>query len=108
MFADFTKAPIPIAGGMSRSGFYAPGSCRRRVFALFSVAAAFDPAVLEKAVVNVATRLAEDYPDIGMIVLECTDMPPYAEAVRQKLGSPVFDAVDMVKRVNAMVASPSK
>jgi len=64
----------------------------------------FDPALLEEAVVNVATKLVQDYPDVGMIVLECTDMPPYAEAIRQKLDLPVFDAVDMLKRVNAMVA----
>src|SRR5437867_5233131 len=28
--------------------------------------------------VRVARRLASDYPDVGAIVLECTNMPPYA------------------------------
>ncbi len=63
----------------------------------------FDPALLEHAVVSVAKKLVADYPDVGMILLECTDMPPYAEAVRRATGLPVFDPVDMVKRVNALV-----
>lgn len=64
----------------------------------------FDPAVVENALVNVAKKLVADYPDIEMLVFECTDMPPYAEAVRQATGLSVFDPVDMVKRVNRLVA----
>lgn len=64
----------------------------------------FDPSVLEEAVVNVAKTLLSDYPDIGMFLFECTDMPPYAEAVRRATGLPVFDPVDMVKRVNEAAA----
>ena len=64
----------------------------------------YDPSVLEEAVVNVAKKLVSDYPDLGLILFECTDMPPYADAVREATGLPVFDPVDMVKRVNAMVS----
>ena len=61
-------------------------------------------ALLASWLTALANKLVEDYPDVGMIVLECIDIPPYAEAIRQKPGHPVFDAVDMLKRVNAMVA----
>lgn len=61
---------------------------------------AFDPALLEQAVVSVAKQLLADFPDIGMFLFECTDMPPYAEAVRQATGLDVFDPVDMVRRVH--------
>jgi Asp/Glu/hydantoin racemase len=64
----------------------------------------FDPAVVEDALVTVAKKLVAEHPDIGMLLFECTDMPPYADAVRQATGLPVFDPVDMVKRVNAKFA----
>lgn len=41
---------------------------------------------------RVATHLlCERYPDLGAIVLECTNMPPYADVVQQVSGLPVFD-----------------
>ena len=64
----------------------------------------FDSALVEEAVVNVAKKLQADYPDIGMFLFECTDMPPYADAVREATGLDVFDPVDMVKRVNTLVS----
>lgn len=64
---------------------------------------AFDKIEVEKAVVNAALDLIEAYPDIGALVLECTDMPPYSAAIRKATGLPVFDAVDMVNRVYKQV-----
>jgi hypothetical protein len=43
-----------------------------------------------------AEGLMERHPDVGAIILECTNMPPYAAAVRQVTGLPVFDVVTMV------------
>jgi Asp/Glu/hydantoin racemase len=63
----------------------------------------YDPAVVGGALVKVAKKLVADYPDIGSIVIECTDMSPFSDAVRAATGVPVFDPVDMVKRVNAEV-----
>lgn len=65
---------------------------------------AYDKDKVEQAVVNTAVRLVDDYPDIGAFVLECTDMPPYSDAIRETTGLPVFDAVDMVNRVHSLVA----
>jgi Asp/Glu/hydantoin racemase len=45
---------------------------------------------------SAAKRLVRSHPDVGAIVLECTNMPPYANTVRQATGLPVFDAVTMV------------
>ncbi len=61
----------------------------------------YDPAVVGGALVNVARKLVADHPDVGQILIECTDMPPWSEAVREATGLPTFDPVDMVKRVNA-------
>ena len=59
---------------------------------------------IEQAVVNTAMKLVEDYPDIGAFVIECTDMPPYSDAIRAATGLPVFDPVDMVKRAHEIVS----
>ena len=35
-------------------------------------------------------------PDIGAILLECTNMPPYAFALRETLGLPIYDIYSLV------------
>jgi hypothetical protein len=41
--------------------------------------------------------LIQQHPDVGAIVLECTNMPPYSRVVRKAAGGlPVFDAVTMI------------
>ena len=40
--------------------------------------------------------LAKEHPDLGAIVLECTDLPPYAARIRQELNVPVFDINSLV------------
>lgn len=35
-------------------------------------------------------------PDVGAIVLECTNMPPYAHRLREALGLPIFDIYSLV------------
>src|SRR5437867_950759 len=39
--------------------------------------------------VRVARRLVADHPDIGAIVLECTNMPPYTADIQRETGRPV-------------------
>lgn len=68
------------------------------------VAPGYDSAKVERALVNVALRLKQDYPDIGAYVLECTEMPPFSDAIRAATGLPVFDPVDMVNRANEAVS----
>jgi Asp/Glu/hydantoin racemase len=63
----------------------------------------FDISAIEAAVVSIARQMVKRHPDIGMFLFECTALPPFAEAVRRATGLPVFDPVDMVKRVNAEV-----
>jgi hypothetical protein len=47
--------------------------------------------------VRVARRLVGEHPDIGAIVLECTNMPPYADDIRRETGRPVFDITTLVR-----------
>ncbi|MGE4277355.1 MAG: aspartate/glutamate racemase family protein [Lawsonibacter sp.] len=41
--------------------------------------------------VDVSKRMVKENPDVGAIVFECTNMPPYASAVFQAVGLPVYD-----------------
>ena len=51
--------------------------------------------------VDAAQRLVAAHPTIGAIVLECTNMGPYAGAVRQATGLPVFDATTAIRWFHA-------
>ncbi|SFC94205.1 hypothetical protein SAMN05428997_11456 [Bosea sp. CRIB-10] len=50
----------------------------------------------EQDVVEAAQRLVATHPEVGAIVLECTNMPPYAAAVQAATGLPVYDIYSMI------------
>lgn len=46
---------------------------------------------------EMATRLLlKRHPNVGAIVLECTNMPPYAERIRVASGLPVYDLTTLI------------
>ncbi len=47
-------------------------------------------------VVEAALDLVARHPEVGAIVLECTNMPPYAAAVQAATGRPVHDIYSMI------------
>jgi Asp/Glu/hydantoin racemase len=51
----------------------------------------------ERATVAAAERLVARHPEVAAIVLECTNMPPYADAVRAATGLPVHDITTLVR-----------
>jgi Asp/Glu/hydantoin racemase len=51
---------------------------------------------VEAEVAEVARALAAEHPDIGAIVFECVDLPPYAHAVQEATGLPVFDITTLI------------
>lgn len=51
-----------------------------------------------------AAGLLMETPRIGAVVLECTNMPPYADAVRKRTGKPVFDVTTLVNMAASAVA----
>jgi len=48
-----------------------------------------DVALAEEDVVGAGRALVAQHPDVGAIVLECTNMPPYAAALQAAVGLPV-------------------
>lgn len=56
---------------------------------------------LEREVLGVVDGLARSNADLGALVIECTDLVPFAHKIQARLGLPVFDIVtltDMVYR----------
>jgi Asp/Glu/hydantoin racemase len=49
--------------------------------------------------VKTARKMISDYSEVGAIVLECTNMPPYAAAIQQEIGLPVFDIYTLANMV---------
>ncbi|MFO1220456.1 MAG: aspartate/glutamate racemase family protein [Burkholderiaceae bacterium] len=56
-----------------------------------------DTAAAEREVVAAALRLVAREPAIDAVVLECTNMPPYADAVARATGRPVHHLISLVR-----------
>ena len=52
-------------------------------------------------IVDAGKALVSRHPDVGAIVLECTNMPPYAAALRDAVGLPVYDIYSMINWFHA-------
>ena len=68
-------------------------------------AATLDRARMAADVVLAARRLVAAHPLVGAIVLECANMPPYADDVADATGMPVFDAAQLANALHANAVS---
>ena len=59
----------------------------------------YDPVRVEQATVSLAQRMVSENPEVGAIVMECTEMPLYAAAVQEATGLLVFDSTTLVRYV---------
>jgi Asp/Glu/Hydantoin racemase len=65
-----------------------------------------DMADAQAQVLAAAQRLMVRRPDVDTLVLECTNLPPYAPALRQATGLAVLDVVTLLSaRIAALAAS---
>jgi Asp/Glu/Hydantoin racemase len=55
-----------------------------------------DAAAAERDVIEAGEALVRRHPQVGAVLLECTNMAPYASALREHLGLPVFDIVSFI------------
>ncbi len=58
----------------------------------------------EAEVVSVAQGLVAANADVGAILFECVDLPPYAHAVQEATGLPVYDITTLIGHAIAAVA----
>ncbi|MEM3462508.1 MAG: aspartate/glutamate racemase family protein [Candidatus Bathyarchaeia archaeon] len=62
-----------------------------------------DEEKIECEVVNVAKEMISENPDIGAILFECHNLPPYSKAVRDATGLPVFDFMTLVEMISTAI-----
>ena len=61
----------------------------------------YSPKKLEKELVALAEKCVEEHPDVGAIVLECTEFPPHAHAIQEAVRLPMYDFVTMTRLMHA-------
>lgn len=67
--------------------------------AFVNASADLDVSAVEEETVDAAVGLLDSRPDIGALLFECSELPPYAAAVQRATGVPVFDFTSMVEFV---------
>lgn len=89
-------ADTPIAGPDRDSHF-------SRIYVGDSLS--LDPELARSDLCAAADRLCADNPDIGAIVLECTNMAPWAADIARRAGRPVYDMRHLLRWFQAGLAA---
>jgi Asp/Glu/hydantoin racemase len=55
-----------------------------------------DVGLAARDILEAGRRLLAAHPNVGAVVLECTNMPPYAAGLQRALGVPVFDIYSLI------------
>lgn len=82
--------PLRIAGMEDQPCFYD---------AIHAEKGELDFDAVEAEVVHVAKQMTQSDSTVRAILFECTDLPPYAAAVQEAVGLPVFDYTTMINYV---------
>lgn len=78
---------LPVVGAESGREF-------RRV--IIDDEPSMDVAAAEQDILEAGDALVERHPEVGAILLECTNMSPYARALRERLRLPVYDIYSFI------------
>lgn len=62
-----------------------------------------DAELLRREVVGIATRFAKAHPDMGGMLIECSNLPTFSADIQRETGLPVFDYFTFIKFVEASV-----
>ena len=87
------KNPIAIYGMQDEAEFDA---AIMQAGAQGSPSGTLDSDKINAETVKVARKLMSEHPDTGAILLECSVLPPYAKAVQDAVGLPVYDFIDVI------------
>ena len=58
---------------------------------------------IAKDTVAAVERGIAEHPETGAVVLECTDLPPFAQSIREAVGLPVFDFITLMGMTAASI-----
>jgi hypothetical protein len=88
---DAIFAACGAGSGTPRIGMPNDGAFRE----LIEGSGTYDRAALEAEIIHAAQELQSHEPDLGAFILECTNMPPFAQAVARTCRLPVFDVLSL-------------
>ena len=74
--------------------------------AVFDEKGSIDPELVTREIIAEAMSILEERPDTGAILLECSMMPPYAKAVQDAVGIPVFDFITLIDLMECATRPP--
>jgi Asp/Glu/hydantoin racemase len=66
---------------------------------VLTVSGSYNPKKLEKELVDIAVENANKFPEIGAILLECTEFSAHAFAIQEAVGLPAWDFTTMINWV---------
>ncbi len=67
----------------------------------------YDMRIVRKEICDLAVQMVQEHPEVGAILLECTDMPPYSADIQALTNLPVYDVATMIKFLgNTMCQMP--
>lgn len=93
---DLSPDHLHAAGAAPDTPVVGTDGGREFTRAILGDEAELDVAAAEADVIDAGQRLVEAHPEVGAIVLECTNMAPYARTLSEHVRLPVFDIVSFV------------
>jgi hypothetical protein len=55
--------------------------------------------LLKNEVIHVAEKLIQHHPDIGAVLIECSDLPPFSADIQEAVRLPVFDYICFINSI---------
>lgn len=95
--ASLTRRHLEAAGVAPDTPVAGTDGGREFSRAILNDEAALDVAAAEQDVLDAGRLLIAAHPEVGAILLECTNMGPYAAALQRATGRPVFDMAGFVR-----------
>lgn len=92
-----TNALLESCGVVDKDNLIIKDALKTEEFAtVVNMRGYFDNSIAKEEIVALARELVEENDDLGAILLECSDMPPYAYAVQEATQLPVFDFITLI------------
>jgi hypothetical protein len=94
-----TPELLALAGGADVGRLVIRGLEHAPAFraAMIDCVGSVDVDAVRGEVVDGALAMVHDHPEIGALLLECSEFPPYAAAVQEATGLPVYDYLSMIE-----------
>ncbi len=66
---------------------------------VLTLSGSYNPKRLERELVDIAAERTEQFPEVGAVLLECTEFSAHAFAIQETVGVPVWDFTTMINWV---------